>query len=298
MPQFDVIILTDSRYLGPSSESEYVRNILKEDTILQEALEAKGMNVARKDWADPDFDWSTTQAALFRTTWDYFDRLDEFNRWLTQVSEATTLINSFEIINWNIDKHYLASLSGNGVHTVPTRFIHRGSGLSLAEHINMTGWRHSVIKPTVGGAGRHTYQISEANLTEVARQLAPVMKSEDFMLQPFQYSVESEGELSLMVFGSHYSHAIRKKAKKGDFRVQDDFGGTVHPHQATDIEIEFALHAIEACPQKPAYARVDIIRDNDGELAVSELELVEPELWFRLKPEAAGLLANEVEQRI
>ncbi len=77
-----------------------------------------------------------------------------------------------------------------------------------------------------------------------------------------------------------------------------DFGGTVHHHEASDDEIEFALKAVEACPELPAYARVDIIRDNDGELAVSELELVEPELWFRLKPEAAGLLADEAERRI
>jgi glutathione synthase/RimK-type ligase-like ATP-grasp enzyme len=298
MPEFDVTLLTDSRYINPTSQTKYVRNILNEDAILQKALEAKGMKVTRKDWADPAFDWATTRAALFHTTWDYFDRFYEFNRWLTQVSQDTTLINSSNIINWNIDKHYLSGLSKKGVHTVPTRFIPHGSGISLAEHINMTGWRHAVIKPTVGGAGRHTHRISEANLAEVAQYLTPVMNSEDFMLQPFQYSIESEGELSLMVFGNEYSHAVLKKAKKGDFRVQDDFGGTVHHHTASDTEIEFALNAVAACPELPAYARVDIIRDNDGDLAVSELELVEPEMWFRLRPEAAELLAGEVGRRI
>ena len=39
----------------------------------------------------------------------------------------------------------------------------------------------------------------------------------------------------------------------------------------------------------PAYARVDVIWNNKSELVVSELELIEPELWFRLNPHAAIL---------
>ena len=35
-----------------------------------------------------------------------------------------------------------------------------------------------------------------------------------------------------------------------------------------------------------------MIRDNRGELCVSELELIEPELWFRNYPRAAGLFAE------
>lgn len=124
------------------------------------------------------------------------------------------------------------------------------------------------------------------------------MKEEDFMLQPFQYSILEKGEISLMIFGDQFSHSVLKKAKEGDFRVQDDHGGTVHNYKASEEEITFALKAVEACPEKPAYARVDMVRDNDGELAVSELELIEPELWFRYKPSAAMLLADEVIERL
>ena len=34
----------------------------------------------------------------------------------------------------------------------------------------------------------------------------------------------------------------------------------------------------------PAFARVDIIRNNADEPVLSELELIEPELWFRHHP--------------
>lgn len=298
MHTYDVVLLTDSRYVNPSSPGEYVRNILNEDKIVRTALEKKNLKVARKDWADPDFDWSSTTAVLFRTTWDYFDRMDEFTQWMTNTSTKTNFINTANLINWNIDKHYLGTLGQKHIRTVPTRFIPRSSGLTLEELYRMTGWQSAVVKPTIGGAARHTHSITNENLHIISNKLKPLMEKEDFMLQPFQHSVPEKGEWSFIVFGDRYSHAVLKKAKEGDFRVQDDFGGTVHPHIATQKEIDFVLEVVAACPEEPAYARIDIIVDNDGSLAVSELELIEPELWFRHKPEAADLLAEEVLKRM
>ena len=42
------------------------------------------------------------------------------------------------------------------------------------------------------------------------------------------------------------------------------------------------------------YARVDIVYDNKNNLALSELELIEPELWFRNNPKAATLLSETI----
>tara|TARA_B100000965_G_scaffold343031_1_gene312517 strand:+ start:209 stop:358 length:150 start_codon:yes stop_codon:yes gene_type:complete len=39
---------------------------------------------------------------------------------------------------------------------------------------------------------------------------------------------------------------------------------------------------------------VDIIWDNESKIAVSELELIEPELWFRFNESAADKLAAEI----
>ena len=78
MNQFDVVILTESRYLNPEKVNNYIQNILTEEDLLKKALEKHGLKVVRKDWADPDFDWGSTKCAIFRTTWDYFDRFEEF----------------------------------------------------------------------------------------------------------------------------------------------------------------------------------------------------------------------------
>jgi hypothetical protein len=37
-----------------------------------------------------------------------------------------------------------------------------------------------------------------------------------------------------------------------------------------------------------------MIRDNNGELAVMELELIEPELWLRYHPPAAEAFADSL----
>lgn len=298
MPFFDVVLLTESRYLNPQDDSQYVRNILQEDLIITKALEKAGLRVTRKDWADASFNWEDAGSVVFRTTWDYFDRFEEFDQWLTQNSDKTLFINSIELIQWNIDKHYLGYLVENNVRTVPTRFIPRSSSIDLSDFVKMAGWDLAVIKPTIGGAARHTYKITPENIDELSETLAPLLVTEDFMIQPFQHSVPTHGEWSFMVFGQQYSHAVLKKAKEGDFRVQDDFGGTVHEHVASPEEIEFVLDVVKACPEEPAYARIDVIRDNDGMLAVSELELIEPELWFRFMPASAELLAKEILRRI
>ncbi|MTI87784.1 MAG: hypothetical protein FH748_07435 [Balneolaceae bacterium] len=298
MQHCDVVILTDSRYVDPSATTDYVQNLLTEDRLVREALEAQGLTVLRKDWADPHFNWKTTRAILFRTTWNYFDKFDAFKQWLHSVSQQTLLINSTHTISWNMDKHYLQDLQQEGIHIVPTRFIERRANLSLRELHKIEGWDTTVLKPTVGGGGRHTYKLNQDNLADFESHFSALIADEDFMLQPFQHSIPEQGEWSYMVFGDKYSHAVLKKARKGDFRVQDDFGGTVHTYEPQTEEVDFALKAVQACAHQPAYARVDVVRDNFGKLAVSELELVEPELWFRRKPEAADLLAREVIKRL
>lgn len=298
MKAFDVVILTESRYLNPESQDPYVLNILKEDRLLEQALEKKGLKVTRKDWADPDFDWSSTRCAIFRTTWDYFDRFDEFKTWLDRTESQTQFINPVSQIRWNMDKWYLKDLEDKGVRVVETLYIQKGYEHPLHRILEESGWNDAILKPTVAGAGRHTYRINPGNVAEYEEVFSALIAEEDMMLQPFQAKIMEKGEVSFMVVGGKFTHSILKKAKTGDFRVQDDFGGTVHPYKASQEEIEFAEEVTRACEPLPLYSRIDVMWDNEGQLAVSEVELVEPELWFRENFEAADLFAGEVRREL
>jgi glutathione synthase/RimK-type ligase-like ATP-grasp enzyme len=298
--QFDVVVLTDHRYVSPTKKTPYIENVLLEDRLVVEALQNEGLTVGRKAWDDPDFDWSTTRFALFRTTWDYFDRFAEFSKWLEHASQQTQFINSKELIHWNIDKHYLQDLSKAGVTIPKTLFIEKGSSITLAEAVAKTQLEYGfasdtfILKPCVSGAARHTYKIGKDEIGKHESIFKELIVEEALMLQEFQHHIVSEGEISMMLFNGTFTHAVLKIAKAGDFRVQDDFGGTVHEYQPTEEQIGFAQTVVHAAPQLPMYARVDIFKDNDGNWALAELEIFEPELWFRLKPEAAGLLAKAI----
>ena len=292
MKNIDITLLTESRYEKPKNPDWYIQNILDEDRILQLALESKGLKVARVDWASDNFDWSSTKYALFRTTWDYFHRFEEFSKWLESASKMTQFINNLDIVNWNMDKHYLSDLQLKGINIPPTVFVEKGEKTNLADLHQQMQWKETILKPTVSGAARHTYKLNLENLEKHEDIFQQLVKHEAMMLQPFQYNIVDKGEISLMVMGGKYTHAVLKVAKPGDFRVQDDYGGSVHNYNPTQEEINFAERAIVACPSMPYYARVDIFTDNDDAIALGELELIEPELWFRESNPAAEVLAD------
>ena len=296
MKAYDIVLLTESRYEQPAEIDWYVQNILTEDGLVQRALEERGWRVGRFDWARPDFDWSVTRTALFRTTWDYFHRFAEFSAWLERAGAQTTLINPQALIRWNMDKHYLRDLEQRGVRTIPTVYIEQGESAGLRDLHRQTGWSETILKPAVSGAARHTYRLDPSNLDAhetIFRELTAV---EAMMLQPFQQQIVERGEVAMVVVDGVFSHAVLKVAKKGDFRVQDDFGGAVYSYTPSGEEIAFAEEAVAACEPAPLYARVDLVTDNEGRLAVVELELIEPELWFRQHPPAAKALAEAIER--
>jgi glutathione synthase/RimK-type ligase-like ATP-grasp enzyme len=164
----------------------------------------------------------------------------------------------------------------------------------LKEAINQTGWTNAVVKPCVSGGAWLTYRVSPANVAEIEEQIRPHRPSLQFLLQPFQEQIQQQGEITLMTMGGRVTHAIRKTAKPGDYRVQDDHGGTVHHHTPSDEELAFAEQAIQAVTPTPVYGRVDLVRGNNGQLMVMELELVEPELWLRFHPPSASAMAQAI----
>jgi glutathione synthase/RimK-type ligase-like ATP-grasp enzyme len=289
---YDIVVLTEKAYINPKKADWYVQQVLDEDNYVLEALSRAGFSVCKKAWCDPEFDWGSTKAVMFRTTWDYFDRYAEFSVWLQEVSKTCALINSAELIDWNIDKRYLLELQKKGVNVASTQLLEKGSSVQLAQKFASTGWSEAVLKPVVSGAARHTYRITTDNVAEHQEILEKLLTEEHMFLQEFLNDIVEFGEISLMFMGGVFTHAIRKIAKSGDFRVQDDHGGRVVSHLASAEEIAFGGRAIAACPELPTYARVDIVRDNSGELSICELELIEPELWFRENPAAADELAK------
>lgn len=290
----DITLLTCRAYYKPDNITPYIQNILLEQELLKSAFESQGLKVDITYWDNPSYEWQQTKSVLFRTVWDYFERFDEFWDWLEQVKTKTRLINSYELIKWNIDKHYLRDLKNNGIQVVPTYFADRGNNISLQEIANLNDWKHIVIKPAISASAFNTYKITNDEIEQKEQLFHELLQTHDMLVQPFFPTISELGEASLMVFGGKFTHAILKKAKAGDFRVQDDFGGTVHDYNPTQEEIKFAEKVFQSCTSLPIYGRVDIVWDSNKHIYLSELEIIEPELWIRNRPESAKKIADAV----
>ncbi len=292
--RYDITILTQSDYVNPKEKDVYIENVLLEDQLIIDALEAKGLKVCRTNWDNPDFDWTSTKYVLFRAIWDYFDRFPEFSKWLKETSTKTKMINPSEQIIWNMDKHYLKDLEDVGVNIVKTNFVEIGDERTLKQAIADSGWEHVILKPAVSGGARHTYKIKPGESDQHEAVFKELITEEAMLIQPFLNNIMEKGEVSFMVFGGGYSHAVLKKAKAGDFRVQDDHGGTIHEYEASSEEIQFVQNVMAKCKSVPVYGRVDVTWDNDDNLALVELEIIEPELWFRESVKSPEMLADAV----
>ena len=298
MKDYDVVVLTDSRYVQPNEKNQYIENVLKEDGLLIEALNNLGLKTIKKDWNDSNFNWNSTKTAVFRSTWDYFDKFSIFQNWLSQVQNKCALINSYEQIKWNLDKHYLQDLKNWGLPIPKSVFINKMSGTKLKDIATNMEWNHIVVKPTISGAAKNTFQLKDQEIENFQTKWIHLTNKEDFIVQEFQKNIIKSGEVAVMLFGGKFSHAVLKKAKKGDFRVQDDFGGTVETITPSKEIIDLAEKAIKKLKPTPLYCRVDVIINNQNKAVIIELELIEPELWFRFKITAADKLAIYIKEFI
>jgi glutathione synthase/RimK-type ligase-like ATP-grasp enzyme len=196
-------------------------------------------------------------------------------------------LNPVPLLRWNSDKRYLAELGERGVTVIPTRFVGALDEAALEDARTEFG-DELVIKPPVSAAADGTHRLGMGDsLPESARGRA-------MMVQPFLRSIVDEGEYSIMLFGGRYSHAIVKRAKAGDYRVQPHLGGTELPCAPPSGAIDLATAALAAAPAKAVYARVDMVRDATGKLAIIELELIEPSLWLQHAPDGGDSFARAV----
>jgi glutathione synthase/RimK-type ligase-like ATP-grasp enzyme len=117
-----------------------------------------------------------------------------------------------------------------------------------------------------------------------------------WLVQRYARSIE-RGELSFVFFDGVFSHVVRKRARAGDFRVQAEHGGTSALELADEGLVAQAARALAALGPAPLYARVDGVLEPDG-LTLMELEVVEPQLFFALCPDAGGRLADALLRRM
>lgn len=269
-------------------------NAAEADAPLVDALTRAGASVTRPSWRD-DVDWARFDGAVVRSTWDYDDDRDTFVSWAARVAGVTALWNPADVLRWNTHKSYLMELEERGAPVVPTAWIGQGDRVTLPALQAARGWGTVVIKPAVanGGAGLH---VSDGETAASQRHLDGLLQVGDVMVQPLLTRV-TEGEASVVWIDGEVTHVVRKTPAPGEQRVQSHLGGS---YERTDEAEAAALGrwVVEAIGQELLFARVDLLRADDGAWQVGEVELTEPDLYLRFAPEAADRLAGALLARL
>ncbi len=271
-----------------------------DDRPLLEAIAARGAEAVTAVWDDPAIAWNRFDAVLIRTTWDYMEKRDAFVAWAKCVESKTRLFNPSRIVQWNTSKSYLRDLKQRGVPIAPTVWLRKGKRVDVAATMQHRGWSAGFIKPVIGATARETLRFNAdcEGILAAQRHLDRLLPQEEMMLQPYLSRVETEGERSAIFIDGRFSHAVQKIPKPGDYRVQDDFGAVDHLVSLDQEEMQLATSIVSCVNGELLYARVDLLRDDEGWPVLTELEVVEPSLFFRHSKEAAHALAKALVRRV
>jgi glutathione synthase/RimK-type ligase-like ATP-grasp enzyme len=271
--------------------------ITPDDQPLADALHACGVTVTPIPWTELDpFALLDAPPILLRSTWDYHRMPTMFTSWLRALEESGRRCwNPPAVARDNVDKVYLEHLAASGVPIPKTQWLDRIDGDVIRRALDDEGWPRAILKPRIAATAYGTFLVDrDSALSE--EDLAPA-RSAGALLQEVIPEVIEHGEMSLVYFDGVFSHAVVKRAKHRDFRVQKDFGGRVDAVTPSATALAFADTVMAQVPATCLYARVDLVETARGPLLM-ELELIEPELYFLVVPEAAARFARLIADRV
>ena len=146
-----------------------------------------------------------------------------------------------------------------------------------------------VIKPPVSASATGTHRIGPND------DVPDDSRDQPMIVQPLIEEIARTGEFSLMLFDGEFSHAVVKRPKGGDFRVQPHLGGVTLPSAPPpggDRTCEAG--AGRGARRHATYARVDIVPDDEGTLRIMELELIEPALFLDHAPDGGAAFTRSI----
>jgi glutathione synthase/RimK-type ligase-like ATP-grasp enzyme len=276
-----------------------IPELTPDDRRFRDELERRGWRVSVAAWDAAGVAWEDFGAVVLRSTWDYHRRPGEFLDWLAECEAGgVRLLNPPSLVRWNHHKSYLLELESLGLPIVPTVLVRAAAGAApLAGLLAERGWELAVVKPAVAASAYRTFRTHAAPGPGDEARFAELVAVGDVLVQPFLPEIQTAGELSFVGFGGELSHVVVKRPAPGDFRVQGEYGGRAERLAPPPALLAQASRLAAAVPQPWLFVRIDaVVRDE--ELLLMELELIEPELFLELDPQAPGRFAAALDRLV
>jgi glutathione synthase/RimK-type ligase-like ATP-grasp enzyme len=251
-----------------------------DDQLVADALRPFGFDVVPVIWDASEPLSAVPRTVVIRSCWNYHHRPRAFLEWVSNLeAQGVRVFNPRPVITWNIDKHYLNELARQGIALPLTVWVEQNAQTNLAKLLTEHRMDAAVIKPAISLSAYKTWRTSLAEAHLHQHAFDELVSEQSAIVQTYVEAITWSGELSLVFFGSTYSHAVRKRPQAGDFRVQMDFGGSREVVIPPIHVLEQAQAIIDLVHEPLLYARVDGI-DTGERFLLMELELIDPVLFF------------------
>lgn len=269
-----------------------------DDQLGARAFRQRGHEVFATPWDLAAVDWSAFDAIVLRTTWNYHLAYERFASWLGHVEGVQgCLFNSPAIVRWNAHKRYLLELQELGVTIPSTVYLEQGTSARLADVLAQIGWTAAVVKPAVSAGAHQTTLVGSGPDEDDEGRFSLLLAEGDVLVQELVAEIRDRGEHSLVFFDREFSHAVVKRPRNGEFRIQPWHGGTVEPASVPTTLIDQCAGILESVPGSPVYARVDGVLTRTG-WKLMEIEAIEPSLFFSSAEGAADRFAAALLRRL
>lgn len=260
-----------------------------DEPLLLDALAKAGIEAEMTAWDDPDIEWGSYDACVVRSTWNYLDAPDDFLEWMQKVSAQTLLLNPASAMIPNIHKRYLLDLEASGVKIVSTTVLEKGM---MVESLDGFGEETIVIKPAISAGSWLTRKFTPYQFEEAKEFANEHLETRDMLIQPYLDSVERRDEIAWCWIDGKLTHGVRKSPRFDE--GYEDVSEAVYP---TDEDRALVDNILDQVRENLLYARIDLM-ESKGEWLLSELELIEPSLFFKQNPAALDVFIPALQRRV
>lgn len=266
---------------------------------IRPAFAAAGLDLVELEWRAPLADFNGIELVMLGSSWDYQDHPAEFLAKLKALDRAGIVVcNSPALVEWNMDKKYLQDIAKGGASIIPTLWTDNPDRAEIVAAFEHFDCDRLVVKRQVGAGGMGQHLFTKTDLPADDWRMG-----HKAMIQPFLPAIKQEGELSFVFIDGEFSHAIRKMAAAGEYRIQSLYGGREEVFEPNEADIDTAHKVVASMPgEAPLYARIDMVRartdSNDGALVLMEAEAVEPYLYPEQGPHLGKRLADAIVRRL
>jgi glutathione synthase/RimK-type ligase-like ATP-grasp enzyme len=261
---------------------------------LRRGFSPEGLSIEPVRWTQTGVDWKRFAAVLVHCAWDYQDSHEDFLATLDHIAAmGVPVFNSPRTVRWNIRKTYLRDLESRGAPIIPTLWPDHPAASDIHEAFAAFGCEDVVLKRQVGAGA----SAQERYAKSTAPRSGPVLDRPG-MIQPFVKSIATEGEYSFLFIDGEFSHALIKRARPGEYRIQEAYGGVSAAIDPKPADQSQARKVLEVMDEIPLYARVDMVRGDAGHLLLMELEVIEPYLYPKDGSGVGAMLGKALKKRL